>query len=142
MAEADVLPDGARVRVRGLVGAAQHNGKTGTIQMFVANKGRYAVALAGGGPTLLIKPANVVLRPPEAKAPADWAGALQQLKGNVVDTGKFSFRSLGDHADDLRAALEARSVRAVALASHFGETAAGQGEGERAIACVAMLNAL
>ena len=97
------LQPGSRVVISGLVGAAQHNGKKGTVSRFVQEKGRYAVELAGGArKLLLLKPANIkveeVVRPP-----ADAAGAIQQLNDNTVTSGKFGFKNLGDHAPERRA---------------------------------------
>eukprot|EP01048_Picozoa_sp_COSAG05_P035883 COSAG05_NODE_15844_length_359_cov_1.307692_1_plen_89_part_10 len=41
----DRLPRGTRVLVKGLVGAAHHNGKTGQIAAFDPQKNRYVVRL-------------------------------------------------------------------------------------------------
>ena len=49
---------GRRVRLHGL-SRAELNGKTGCAQRFASERGRYAVALEGGGETMLIKPANL-----------------------------------------------------------------------------------
>ncbi len=41
----DVMPDGTRVLVRGLAGAAQHNGKGGEVRGFDDSSLRYTVGL-------------------------------------------------------------------------------------------------
>lgn len=56
---------GTKVAIQGLVGAAQHNGKTGTLLSFDSAKGRFTVALDGGGggtPQLAVKPGNVAVQ--------------------------------------------------------------------------------
>ena len=55
---------GTKVAIRGLIGAAQHNGKTGTLLSFDPAKGRFTVALGGGGgtPQLAVKPGNVAVQ--------------------------------------------------------------------------------
>jgi hypothetical protein len=82
-----IVPVRLAVEVRGLVGAAEHNGKQGVVESRVGENGRCGVRIFGGeagqpnplAPAVLIglKPANLVLRPeaqrvPEvAPAPAD-----------------------------------------------------------------------
>merc|ERR1719502_2297524 len=56
----DVIPGGTAVTVRGLVGAAQHNGKRGKVAQFDDDAGRYVVQLEDGE-ALRIKPENVML---------------------------------------------------------------------------------
>ena len=59
---------GDTVKIHGLTGAAQHNGKTGVVQSFDATKGRYAVALTNGKKKpLAIKPINLARHPPLPK---------------------------------------------------------------------------
>ena len=54
---------GTIVAIQGLVGAAQHNGKTGTLLSFDKAKGRFVVALSGGDTAqLAVKPANIALQ--------------------------------------------------------------------------------
>lgn len=55
----DVLPEGTRVLVRGLTGAAQHNGKTGTVAGFEPQAHRYVVTLEDGE-ALRIKGENLL----------------------------------------------------------------------------------
>jgi ankyrin repeat protein len=50
---------GAVVKIRGLVGAPQHNGKLAAVMHFVAQKGRYQLQLLADGKQLAVKPANV-----------------------------------------------------------------------------------
>eukprot|EP01048_Picozoa_sp_COSAG05_P037000 COSAG05_NODE_16992_length_334_cov_0.821277_1_plen_111_part_11 len=54
----DRLPRGTTVKLRGLVGAAQHNGKVGQIRSFDPAKERYAVQLQSGE-NMAIKQDNV-----------------------------------------------------------------------------------
>jgi len=56
--EPSVLPDSTRVLVRGLQGAAQHNGKIAQIVGFDKASNRYTVQLDGGD-QLRIKPSNL-----------------------------------------------------------------------------------
>ena len=56
----DVIPKGARVRLRNLTAAAHQNGKDGTIQNYDASRARYQVAINGDGETLSIKGANLL----------------------------------------------------------------------------------
>ena len=59
---------GDTVKIHGLTGAAQHNGKTGVVQSFDATKGRYAVALTNGKKKpLAIKPINLARHQPLPK---------------------------------------------------------------------------
>lgn len=55
----DLLPDGTRVTVRGLQGAAQHNGKSGEVHESNDVTGRYTVQL-DDGEVLRIKPENLL----------------------------------------------------------------------------------
>lgn len=57
--EAPSLGAGDRVRVRGLLGAAQHNGKEGVVRAYHRARERYAVELCSGGPAILVKRANL-----------------------------------------------------------------------------------
>ena len=52
---------GAVVKIRGLVGAPQHNGKLAAVVCFIAQKGRYKLRLLAGGKRLAVKPGNVEL---------------------------------------------------------------------------------
>jgi hypothetical protein len=52
------LRRGRKVVLGGLQGAPHHNGKEGRVQSFVAEKGRYVVALTSGE-TLSLKPDNL-----------------------------------------------------------------------------------
>jgi len=63
------LKRGDVVTIKGLVKAAQHNGKRGRIAKAPGEDGRYAVKLAGGA-TLSVKRANLEAAPPAAKRPA------------------------------------------------------------------------
>ena len=57
-----VWNSGTAVTIQGLVGAAHHNGKTGTLLNFDKAKGRFVVALSGGDAAqLAVKPANIAL---------------------------------------------------------------------------------
>ena len=49
------LPRGTAVAVRGLVGAAQHNGKLGKVEDYDEGSSRYVVALDDGDDALRIK---------------------------------------------------------------------------------------
>jgi len=53
------FPAGAKVRIVGLVKAAQHNGKTATVSRKAAPAGRVAVKLDDGPGVLSVKPANL-----------------------------------------------------------------------------------
>mmetsp|Transcript_50214 Transcript_50214/g.162711 ORF Transcript_50214/g.162711 Transcript_50214/m.162711 type:complete len:176 (+) Transcript_50214:1-528(+) len=55
----DLLPDGTRVTVRGLQGAAQHNGKSGEVHESSDATGRYTVQL-DDGEVLRIRPENLL----------------------------------------------------------------------------------
>jgi len=52
------LPMGTAVVIRGLVGAAEHNGKSGRVLSFDAGRSRYEVNVEDGG-TLSVKPQNL-----------------------------------------------------------------------------------
>jgi len=58
---ADTVPNESSVFVRGLQGAAQHNGKRGKTLQFEAESGRHVVELEDGE-TLRIKPENLLQR--------------------------------------------------------------------------------
>jgi hypothetical protein len=58
---AEQLPPGCPVQVQGLARATQTNGKCGTIVGFIADRGRYEVALAGGD-RVSLRPENVSVR--------------------------------------------------------------------------------
>jgi len=55
----DVLPSGTEVRVRGLQGAPQHNGKAGRVEDYDESTGRYTVQLSDGD-VLRIKHTNLL----------------------------------------------------------------------------------
>ena len=54
-----VLPAGTKVFIRGLQGAAQHNGKTGQVEQYDASAGRYLVQV-GDGEVLRIRFDNLL----------------------------------------------------------------------------------
>ena len=76
------LSAGDRVEVFGLVAAAQHNGKRGTVQRWLHKKRRYLVRLDGAESPkpIAVKPANLQLRihepepepEPELEPPTKW----------------------------------------------------------------------
>jgi hypothetical protein len=55
------VPVGLAVEVRGLVGAAEHNGKQGVVESRLGENGRCAVWLPGRAKPLGLKPANLAL---------------------------------------------------------------------------------
>jgi nucleoredoxin len=76
---------GTAVTIQGLVGAAQHNGKTGTLLNFDKAKGRFVVALSGGDTAqLALKPANIALQSLGLGA----AVAVHGLQGAPQHNGK------------------------------------------------------
>ena len=113
VAEGPVTPErpsqapfaGVAVKLQGLVGAAEHNGKRAAVLDFVAAKGRFKLELEDGGKRLSVKPANFEL----AAAPAGLAievvglvGAPQHngKRGTVaggpdVETGRYTIRLPG-----------------------------------------------
>ncbi|CAK0852086.1 unnamed protein product [Prorocentrum cordatum] len=54
------LPAGLRVRIRGLTGAAEHNGVEGVIKGYSREKGRYVVDLDDGDRSLSLRAANLL----------------------------------------------------------------------------------
>ena len=55
-----ILPNGTRVFVRGLQGAAQHNGKAGEVESYDQSSSRYFVQLSGEGDVIKIKFDNLL----------------------------------------------------------------------------------
>jgi hypothetical protein len=78
------LSPGDTVTVHSLVGAAQHNGKVGIVESYDEAKGRYRVALQGGGGSsgkpLAVKPANLALSKPMSKGFFDSAKPVKKKK--------------------------------------------------------------
>jgi hypothetical protein len=98
---------GAAVRIFGLVKAAQHNGKTGTISAWrAASSGRVGVSLDDGSATLSVRPANLELlevlpvAPPRNLKPlnqSNSAGHRARLEAVTLD-GMCAFKELnGDY---------------------------------------------
>jgi ankyrin repeat protein len=56
-----IVPVGLGVEVRGLVGAAEHNGKQGVVESRIGENGRCGVRLPGRATPLGLKPANLQL---------------------------------------------------------------------------------
>lgn len=72
--------------IHGLVGAAQHNGKTCTLVQFDQAKGRFIVALSGSGAAqLAVKPANLELQSLGLGTPV----AVHGLQDAPQHNGKF-----------------------------------------------------
>jgi nucleoredoxin len=99
---------GTTVTIQGLVGAAQHNGKTGTLLSFDGAKGRYVVAL-GGDAQLAVKPGNVALQElilgeNVAVHGLQWAPQHNGKRGVVVGaadptSGRYAVQIDGEPAD-------------------------------------------
>lgn len=80
-----VWNSGTVVAIQGLVGAAQHNGKTGTLVKFDEATGRFIVAISGGDAAqLAVKPANLELH----SLALGTAVAVHGLQGAPQHNGK------------------------------------------------------
>ena len=110
---------GVAVTITGLVGAAHHNGKLGTVTAFDAETGRYVVKLEGfegglGGESLRVKPENLALAsappakeeegsaPPAAAAPAaeaDDAAASPAKASAAGSSAAHAKKGVADKAD-------------------------------------------
>lgn len=94
-----VVPAWTSITVRGLKGAAQHNGKVGQIESYDADAGRYAVRLANGE-GVKIKFENVLQRL-EADLMGEQSGTQAKLDGRrAIITGYDE--AAGTYAADLR----------------------------------------
>ena len=97
------LSAGDRVEVFGLVAAAQHNGKRGTVQRWLHKKRRYLVRLDGAESPkpIAVKPANLQLRihepepepEPELEPPTKWV-----LNGFAEPTGEETEKRQAEEA--------------------------------------------
>ena len=71
---------GEQIEVHSLSGAPQHNGKSGVIEGYDANKGRYTVKLTGSGTQFALRPRNLKKRALAPEEPAPEApGWLEQV---------------------------------------------------------------
>jgi thiol-disulfide isomerase/thioredoxin len=134
---------GTTVTIQGLVGAAQHNGKTGPLLGFDAAKGRFTVAL-GGGTQVAVKPANVVLAALGAGAAVvvhGLQGAAQHngKRGVVVggpdpQSGRYAVQLQGTGADDSALGVKIANLQ---LPESAAVSAAGGGAAAAAAAAAA-----
>ena len=91
---ADVFCAGAKVRVIGLVRAAQHNGKCGIVtKRSATQEGRVGVKLAGDGGTLSVRRANLEPLLPSSSAEEDSLSAICQ--GLAKQCGEDGDQPLG-----------------------------------------------
>ena len=78
------LPDGQQVYVHELSRAPQYNGKSGTIEGYAADNGRYTVVLADGGKRLGLRRLNLLKRPPGRGGGIPDPAALSSLNARFV----------------------------------------------------------
>eukprot|EP01051_Picozoa_sp_SAG22_P033745 SAG22_NODE_14934_length_361_cov_0.961832_1_plen_109_part_01 len=70
--------------LKGLVGAAQHNGKRAAVLRFLEDRGRFVLRLESDGSTLNVKPANVEV----VAVPVGLAVEVGGLVGAAEHNGK------------------------------------------------------
>lgn len=76
---------GCEVRLFGLVAAPDLNGRTGVLQEFHLERGRWAVAMPEGGPPKLVRSQNLqVLKPAPSRTPEPAPGLALQAFGMTV----------------------------------------------------------
>lgn len=135
---------GTAVTIQGLVGAAQHNGKTGTLLNFDKAKGRFVIALSGGDAVqLAVKPSNIALQSlglGTAVAVHSLQGAPQHngkrgvvISGPDPKSGRYAVQIDGETKDKALglklANLELAEVADVSRAAEKAGGGAGQAEG-------------
>merc|ERR1712151_1315820 len=77
------MPAGTAVVIRGLVGAAEHNGKTGRVDSFDAARSRYGVSI-DGSITLSVRPQNLTQKCKVEVAGLAAKPALNGKGGDIV----------------------------------------------------------
>ena len=92
--EPQLLPAGTKVVVRGLVGAAQHNGKFGCVDTYDDQSGRYVVALEED--QLRIKFDNLLQR---TRATVSGMANRQELNGQTAEVSGYDESRARYHAD-------------------------------------------
>jgi hypothetical protein len=82
--EAEQPPVGAVARLRGLVGAAEHNGQRAAVRRHLPAKGRFELELLESGQTMDVKPANFEL----VIVPVGLVVEVRSLVGAAQHNGK------------------------------------------------------
>jgi hypothetical protein len=118
--------NGGRVQLHGLVGAKQHNGKSGFVVGFDEETGRYAVVMEGDMDNILkVKPQNMKLmatKEGDGEAYAEIiAEAVEIGHGSATTEDPTSARLIALLQEQMRQEREARERAEERMASHIHE---------------------
>lgn len=134
---------GDRATINGLGLRPELNGVPGSVRRFVAGKGRYAVQPDSGGPVLLLRPSNLLLR---GDLPAAGHAVLSSVKTAVGWYEAFKrkgsearrLRRLADETDAAGRRL-CSALAGAAAVLQAGCAAGAVGEGAGAAPCVGVV---